>query len=383
MRVTQPAASPRRVLLVADCVGGVWQYSLELAGGLSDGGVEVVLAVAGPPPSAAQRAQAEAIRGLRIAILDVGLDWLADGERELAPLRERLLALAEREEVDLVHLNGAGLGDLPTDRPVIATQHSCLATWWQAMRPDEPLPAAWQWHRARMASGLRAAAAVIAPSAAFAAQIRRAYGADLELEVVRNGRSQHRFRPAARRQAVVITAGRLWDEAKNVRTLDAAAAGVSWPVLAAGPTAGPDGHRVGLANAFALGAIDAAEMRRRLARAGVFVSLAAYEPFGLAVLEAALSGCALVLSDIPTFRELWGEVALFVAPDDPGAARAAINRLIADRGLRATLAERARRRALTYAPEACTQATLEVYRRVLHGAARPHASDGDLLRAAG
>ncbi|MCC2665813.1 MAG: glycosyl transferase family 1 [Geminicoccaceae bacterium] len=383
MRVTQPAASPRRVLLVADCVGGVWQYSLELAGGLSDGGVEVVLAVAGPPPSAAQRAQAEAIGGLRIAILDVGLDWLADGERELAPLRERLLALAEREEVDLVHLNGAGLGDLPTDRPVIATQHSCLATWWQAMRPDEPLPAAWQWHRARMASGLRAAAAVIAPSAAFAAQIRRAYGADLELEVVRNGRSQHRFRPAACRQAVVITAGRLWDEAKNVRTLDAAAAGVSWPVLAAGPTAGPDGHRVGLENAFALGAIDAAEMRRRLARAGVFVSLAGYEPFGLAVLEAALSGCALVLSDIPTFRELWGEVALFVAPDDPGPARAAINRLIADRGLRATLAERARRRALTYAPEACTQATLEVYRRVLHGAARPHASDGDLLRAAG
>ena len=275
MRVTQPAASPRRVLLVADCVGGVWQYSLELAGGLSDGGVEVVLAVAGPPPSAAQRAQAEAICGLRIAILDVGLDWLADGERELAPLRERLLALAEREEVDLVHLNGAGLGDLPTDRPVIATQHSCLATWWQAMRPDEPLPAAWRWHRARMASGLRAAAAVIAPSAAFAAQIRRAYGADLELEVVRNGRSQHRFRPAARRQAVVITAGRLWDEAKNVRTLDAAAAGVAWPVLAAGPTAGPDGQRVGLANAFALGAIDAAEMRRRLARAGVFVSLAA------------------------------------------------------------------------------------------------------------
>ncbi len=89
-------------------------------------------------------------------------------------------------------------------------------------------------------------------------------------------------------------------------------------MLAAGPTAGPDGQRVGLANAFALGAIDAAEMRRRLARAGVFVSLAAYEPFGLAVLEAALSGCALVLSDIPTFRELWGEVALFVASDDPG-----------------------------------------------------------------
>ncbi len=30
---------------------------------------------------------------------------------------------------------------------------------------------------------------------------------------------------------------------------------------------------------------------------------ARYEPFGLSVLEAALSGCALVLGDIPSLRE--------------------------------------------------------------------------------
>ena len=51
-----------------------------------------------------------------------------------------------------------------------------------------------------------------------------------------------------------------------------------------------------------------------MARTAVFVSPALYEPFGLAVLEAAQAGCALVLSDIPTFRELWDGVALFVAP---------------------------------------------------------------------
>ena len=39
-----------------------------------------------------------------------------------------------------------------------------------------------------------------------------------------------------------------------------------------------------------------------------------YEPFGLAVLEAAQAGCALVLSDIPTFRELWDGAAMFVPP---------------------------------------------------------------------
>ena len=37
-----------------------------------------------------------------------------------------------------------------------------------------------------------------------------------------------------------MTAGRLWDEAKNLGTLDAAAEGMVWPVLAAGPMRGPD-----------------------------------------------------------------------------------------------------------------------------------------------
>ena len=81
MRMTEPTSAPRRILLVADCVGGVWQYSLELARGLSHAGVEVILAVAGPPPTAAQRAQAEAIPGLRIQLLEVALDWMATWAR--------------------------------------------------------------------------------------------------------------------------------------------------------------------------------------------------------------------------------------------------------------------------------------------------------------
>jgi glycerophosphoryl diester phosphodiesterase len=113
MPLRAPAAAPRRIVLVADCVGGVWQYSLELAAGLAAQGVEVVLAVAGPPPGPAQRAEAAAIPELRVRLLDAALDWMAQGEEELAPLRRRLLTLVASERVDLVHLNGAALGDLP------------------------------------------------------------------------------------------------------------------------------------------------------------------------------------------------------------------------------------------------------------------------------
>lgn len=378
--MSPPPATPRRILLVADCVGGVWQYSLELAAGLARHRIEVVLAVPGPAPTAAQRAEAEAVAGLRLQLLEAKLDWMAGGERELAPLRAQLAMLAAEAGVDLVHLNGAALGDLPVAQPVVATQHSCLTTWWQAMRPGEPLPQPWHWHRARMAAGLEAAAAVVVPSAAFADQVRRAYGAEIALDVVHNGRTLRPRRTAPGRQAMVLSVGRLWDEAKNLRTLDAAAAGIGWPVLAAGPTRGPDGQEALLEHVTALGQLDRAALEDRLRRAAIFASLAAYEPFGLAVLEAALAGCALVLSDIATFREIWQDAALFVPPEDPVAARDAVNRLIAERDLRLDLGARAQRRAGAYSPEASVQGTLAVYRRVLGQAAQ---SPEQHLRATG
>jgi glycosyltransferase involved in cell wall biosynthesis len=381
MTLTPPPAAPRRILLVADCVGGVWQYSLELAAGLASQGVEMVLAVAGPQPAPAQRAEAEAIPEVRLELLDAALDWQARRERDLAPLRAQLVALAGKAEVDLVHLNGTALGDLPVDQPVVATQHSCLATWWQAMRPGQALPQTWRWHRARMAAGLAAAAAVLVPSAAFADQLRQAYGLQIALDVVHNGRALRPRRASLRRQAVVLTAGRLWDEAKNVRTLDAAAAGIRWPVLAAGPTRGPEGQEVRLDHAMALGTLDDAALEERMLRAPVFVSLAIYEPFGLAVLEAALAGCALVLSDTATFRELWHDAALFVPAHDPAAASDAVNHLIAEPDLRQHLATRAQSRAGAYSPQACVSGTLAVYRRVLEQAVSPPARQR--LRAAG
>jgi glycosyltransferase involved in cell wall biosynthesis len=97
----------------------------------------------------------------------------------------------------------------------------------------------------------------------------------------------------------------------------------------------------------------------------VFASLAVYEPFGLAVLEAALAGCALVLSDTATFRELWHDAALFVPAGDASAVRDAVNRLIADGDLRLRLSARAQARAAAYSAEACVCGTLAVYRRVL------------------
>ena len=43
--------TPRRVLMTADAVGGVWTYALDLAQGLNEADIAVRLAVLGPAPS--------------------------------------------------------------------------------------------------------------------------------------------------------------------------------------------------------------------------------------------------------------------------------------------------------------------------------------------
>jgi glycosyltransferase involved in cell wall biosynthesis len=133
-------------------------------------------------------------------------------------------------------------------------------------------------------------------------------------------------------------------------------------VLAAGALTGPNGERASLQHARPLGRLPAAEVAGHLARSPIFASAALYEPFGLSVLEGAQAGCALVLSDIPTFRELWEGAAVFVAPHDAGGFAESCNRLLADPALAERMGRSARARAARYTVEAMTSRTLEIYR---------------------
>jgi glycosyltransferase involved in cell wall biosynthesis len=82
--------------------------------------------------------------------------------------------------------------------------------------------------------------------------------------------------------------------------------------------------------------------------AAIFVAPAVYEPFGLSVAEAAASGCALVVSDVPSMRELWGDAALFVAPRDTVALRRTLTHLCDSGQLRQEMQRKAKMRAEIY-----------------------------------
>ena len=329
-------------MLTADCVGGVWRHATVLGHALAARGHQVSLATIGPAPGGDQRAEAA---GLDLVVTDAPLDWGAEGAAGLPRGRRALRAAAHAWGAEAVVLGQPALGGPEWDRPVVAVVHSSVATWWRAAR-GAPEPPEWHWHGEALREGLRAADAALAPTRAFALAVAEAHPGAPAPHHVPNGIDPPSSAVPGGGEPFVLAAGRLWDEGKNVATLDRAAAGLPWPVRVAGAEAAPGGAAVSFAALEPLGLLGRAEMDRLTARAGVFVAPSLYEPFGLAVLEAAGHARPLVLSDIPTFRELWEGAALFALPGDADALRAASALLIADPEARARLGAAARRRAL-------------------------------------
>jgi glycosyltransferase involved in cell wall biosynthesis len=356
--------APLRLLLTTDTVGGVWQYSIDLAGALAEHGVETVLVQLGPAPSEAQRAEAQAIAGLTFVETGLPLDWLSDGPAPVLAAGAEIGRLARLHGVDLVQLNMPTLAaSADPGVPMLAVTHGCVSTWWEHGRPGIPLDPGFAWHRDLTDAGLRAADQVVAPSVGYAEAVRDYYRLPALPTVVHNGRAPlvtPKHEPA---QDCVLTVGRLWDSVKGAELLDAVAAQLSVPFHAAGAATGPHGETVRLENLHLLGQLDSAALAKRLAARPIFVSAACFEPFGLAVLEAAAAGCALVLADIPVFRELWDGAALFVRPREPVAYHVAIEQLIGDLALRRGLGDAAAERACRYTPTRMADAMLLLYRQ--------------------
>jgi glycogen synthase len=252
-----------------------------------------------------------------------------------------------------VHLNGYCHGDLPWSKPTLMVCHSCVLSWWQAVK-GEAAPANWDRYRREVQSGLRSADFVIAPTLAMLESAKSLYGPFSQAKVIPNARDPRMFY-ASEKQPYVFAAGRFWDQAKNLSALAEAAGAIDWPVYVAGDSATDPGTVRGL------GFLTADQMAEWLSRASIYALPALYEPFGLSILEAALSGCALVLGDIPSLRENWFDCALFVDPHDPTALADALSMLIGDPELREQLARQASRRALDFSIESFGSVYLQAY----------------------
>lgn len=340
-----------RVLITADTVGGIWTYARELVTGLVRRGIEVTLVSFGHIPEPRQMAWTEGLRNLDFRPTAFRLEWMQDSADDIASSSEYLLNVIRETDPDVLHLNQFCYGALDVDIPKIVVAHSDVVSWWAAVHGEEPPQSVWiDWYREIVQQGLDRATTVIAPSRWMLSQIETYYGPQQDRNVIYNGRSPQCFNPHADKDDMVLTVGRLWDSAKQVSLVTQYDCG--WPVVIAGETQHPDEAYRGDATRIVCegtlelkGKQNPEQLQSLFSRAAIYAATSRYEPFGLALVEAALSRCAVIANDIPSFRELWGETACYFDANDASSLRDTILELRDSKVLRRQYAELAHQRA--------------------------------------
>ena len=356
---------PLRILMTADAVGGVWQYTVELVRRLAAEGAEVLVAILGPAPSAEQRDELRRLPRVGFAERSLALEWEPNPWADVDASGQWLLELDSQFHADVVHLNGCAHAALPWGKPVLVVAHSCVYSWWKNVLSTAPPDPDWVEYKRRVTAGLLASDTIVAPSEFMAGEIRREYGASGDKVRVIHNFSERQPETPRDKEPFFLAAGRVWDLAKNFALLEDAAPFLHWPLKLAGKDHGATGSTSSLQR---LGHVATPELLDLMARASVFVHPALYEPFGLSVLDAARARCCLVLADTPSLRELWEEAAIFLDPRNSTDWVEQLNSLSRDPSRCHDMGNRAFVQSRRYTAESSIRAYEQLYTElVTHG----------------
>ena len=342
------------VLVTTDTLSGVWTYTQELVTGLVARGVRVTLVSMGDIPLPQQTSWMESLGGLDYRPTAFRLDWMESGAQDVRECSSYLAALVKEVRPDLLHLNQLCYGSLPIATPRIVVAHGDLLSWWLAVHGHEPKESRWlRWYRSAVTDGLLQASVVVAPSVWMLETIRDSYAAPRRDAVIYHGRNPISFNPYVSKNDSVLAVGRLLDAGKQVslltqhkHPLPVCIINSDEPVvkqdlrISADVKVAPEEGNLSLK-----GAQTEAQLRMLYSRASIFAATSRYEPLGLATLEAALSRCAIVANDIPLFREIWGDAAVYFEANDARSLAEVLRRLYEQRDLCRGYAARAYQRA--------------------------------------
>jgi glycosyltransferase involved in cell wall biosynthesis len=366
--------------LLHEAPGGIGRYTAELVRLLPDHGVDVT-------PFTARHARADVQRALR----GYGLDGL---EPVILPLPAAVLydawhvlglagPVRRVAPVDLVHAPSPAVP--PTGSvPLVVTVHDAAPL----VMPEAFTRRGVTFHRRGFAAAARRARLVIAVSAFSADEIATHTGIPRDrIRVVANGvdldRATHEEVDTTRRafgiddRPYVFWAG-TFQPRKNVRALLDAFARLDPEVVPHRLVlAGPPGWKPDDSDAVAAGALGdrvrlLGPVRREqlfplFAGADVFAFPSRHEGFGIPVVEAMAQGTAVVCADIPALREVAGDAARFVAPDDVDGWAEAFRTLLTDATARSRLVDAGSTRVRRYSWARCAQETVAVYDEALNG----------------
>jgi glycogen synthase len=328
------------VLVTAETLSGAWTYTRELVTGLITRGVRVTLVSFGEIPLPEQTAWMDTLHGLDYRPTAFRLEWMHEAEQDLPDSTNFLTALVREVQPDVLHLNQFCYGDLPVDIPRVVMTHGDLITWTQAVQGHSPRPTRWlKRYRDMVVRGISGADAVVAPSAWMLDALRSCYARPHRDEVIYPGRNPIFFNPYVSKEDSVLAIGRMVDAGKQVFLLTQHVHPISVCIVGAEHTVPvpriPIRADVKVSTDETCVAVRGpqteAQLRALYSRASIYAATARYEPLGMTALDAALSRCAIVANDIPSFREIWGDAALYFRTNDAASLAETIRALNSDR----------------------------------------------------
>jgi glycogen(starch) synthase len=292
----------------------------------------------------------------------IPLEWMQQNEHCLPYGEKTLREVAHSFGAELLHSSQFCYGAAELGIPKIVTAHSDVFSWARACRHPLESSAWLDQYRRLVQNGLDSADAVTAPTEWMLSALKEEFSLPPVSAVISNGRAMCESRPS-KRQLRAVTAGRLWDPGKGLSILHALRPPM--PIVIAGEQRCEDAAADIPQGVEMLGVLQREELFQVFRESAVYICASHYEPFGLAALEAALCGCAVLARDIPSLREVWGGgAACFRSADE-------LSRLLAgfcqDPQQLVEAQRRAHGRARLYTRERMVGAFRMLYRCVLAG----------------
>lgn len=353
-----------KILMTTDTVGGVWTYTLELCRALKPYNFEIHLLSLGATPNERQIKEIEHLTNVSFYPTDYKLEWMENPWEDIRKTEGKIEALCKIIEPDLLHFNNYINESTLYDIPKVTVYHSCVQTWWEAVKNCE-VPAQWNAYVRHLQEACNSSNVIVFPTDAIRLAAYQSHSITTPYEVINNGRD---FSVAGDvgKEKIILCSGRIWDEAKNLKFLCGLAEQLPWPIYVAGDNANPNtSDKMLLDNVRFLGKLDFEELKYWLERTEIYINPALYEPFGLAVLEAAKAGCALALSDLYTLKEIWQENALYFDPNSEKEMVNTILNLISDDQFRKQYQENAKKHSKRYSIEAMGESYVQLYKSLV------------------
>lgn len=347
------------VLVTGDTLSGSWVYTRELVTGLVTRGIRVTLVSFGDIPLPAQTSWMDHLHGLDYHPTAFRLEWMQEAEEDRGEASAFLVSLVRELHPNVLHLHQFSYGDLPVDIPRIVVAYGDLLTWREAV-PEEHQRSmhaierrAHARYRGLVLRGISGADAIVAPSAWMLNRISATYSCPTRAEVIYPGRNPIFFNPYVSKDDCVLAVGRLVDASRQLSLLTQHVHPLPVCIVGSEQTIAmplnPIRADVKVATEETSVAIRGpqteAQLRTLYSRAAIYAATARYEPLGMPVLEAAFSRCAIVANDIPSYREVWGDAALYFRTNDASSLAESIRLLNDDRTMRRAYAELAYARA--------------------------------------